>query len=229
LALSGEAQAGCLSFEMSVGNQLLFVNGGMPGAAGADWVPAARATASHNTLCLAEKSSSRLVTNRRLEAQLGAAPIRDPSRVEWHLEGADGGIALEANHDGYRRRFDLMHGRRLHLAADGSTLCGRDRIDGAAGYKVRLRTDMPFAIHFHLYPGVESRIGDQPNEALLTLATGERWRFTAEGATLAIEESAYFAESAGPRRALQITLRGVTFGEHEVNWVVERHPEDKSE
>ncbi len=31
LALSASAQAGCLSFEMSVGTQLLFVNGGVPG------------------------------------------------------------------------------------------------------------------------------------------------------------------------------------------------------
>jgi uncharacterized heparinase superfamily protein len=170
-----------------------------------------------------------LVTHRRLEAQIGAAPIRDPSRVEWHLEQVDGGIALEANHDGYRRRFDLMHSRRLQLAADGSKLSGCDRIDGAAGHKVRLRKDLPFAIHFHLYPGIECRIGDVPNEARLTLASGEHWRFAAEGATLAIEESAYFAESAGPRRALQITLRGVTFGEHEVNWVAERLFEDVSE
>ncbi|MGZ5889737.1 MAG: heparinase II/III family protein, partial [Hyphomicrobium sp.] len=66
LAVGGDAQAGCLSFEMSAGRHLLFVNGGMPGGAAADWNPAARATANHNTLCLAEQSSAKLVAQQRL-------------------------------------------------------------------------------------------------------------------------------------------------------------------
>lgn len=225
LSVACDAQAGCLSFEMSSGEQLVFVNGGMPSAAGGDWQPAARATASHNTLCVAEKSSSRLVSHRRLEALTGSAPIRHPDRVDWHVEEVDGGVLLEASHDGYRRRFELVHSRRLYLSADGSRLEGRDRLDGL-NQKVRLRKDLPFAIHFHLYPGVDCRIGDHPNGAELSLADGQRWRFTADGAALTVEESAYFAESAGPRRALQITLRSATFGEHEVSWAVERCAEE---
>jgi uncharacterized heparinase superfamily protein len=38
---------------------------------------------------------------------------------------------------------------------------------------------------------------------------------------LAIEESTFFADSAGPRRSLQIVARGATFGETEVRWVLE--------
>ena len=54
------------------------------------------------------------------------------------------------------------------------------------------------------------------------LADGQNWRFKAEGAGLTVEESAYFADSSGPRRAMQIVLRGVTFGETEVSWTVAR-------
>jgi uncharacterized heparinase superfamily protein len=61
-----------------------------------------------------------------------------------------------------------------------------------------------------------------PNTAELALPGGERWHFKAAGAALSVEESTYFANSTGPRRALQIVLRAVTFGESEVNWVVER-------
>ena len=120
LAVAGDAQAGCLSFEMSAGEQLLFVNGGMPGAAGGDWQPAARATASHNTLCLAEKSSSQARVAPPARSADGLAPIRHPDRVDWHVEEVDGGVLLEASHDGYRRRFGLVHSRRLYLSADGS-------------------------------------------------------------------------------------------------------------
>ncbi len=47
------------------------------------------------------------------------------------------------------------------------------------------------------------------------------WTFTLEGAALSFEESTYFADSAGPRRALQIVARGATFGASEIRWVAE--------
>jgi len=228
LAAAGEAQAGCLSFEMSAGARLLFVNGGMPGPAGADWYPAARATANHNTLCLAEKSSARLVPHRRLETLIGAQPIRHPDIVDWQMDEVDDGVVLEASHDGYLRRFDLVHSRRLFLSADGNRLEGRDRLDGAKQV-VRLRTDLPFAIHFHLHPEVICWLTAEPNEAGLRLPDGQSWRIAAKGAVLSIEESAYFANSTGPRRALQVVLRAATFGESEVTWVVERAREEGKE
>jgi uncharacterized heparinase superfamily protein len=225
LAQSACTQAGCLSFEMSVGTQLLFVNGGAPDPSHGDWLPVARATASHNTLTLAEKSSSRLIAHRKLEALMGAPPLRYPDRVDWRCEEADGGKVLEASHDGYHRRYDLVHYRHLHLSADGLRFEGCDRLDGQ-GNKVRLRADMPFAIHFHLLPSASCALGRGVNEAIVTLADGQHWRFTAQGAVLSLEESAYFAESAGPRPAQQIVLRGATAGETEVNWVAAYMAED---
>ena len=192
----------------------------MPDPSHGDWLPAARATATHNTLTLAEKSSSRLIAHRKLEALMGAPPLRYPDRVDWHCEDGDGAMVLEASHDGYHRRYELVHYRRLQLSADGLRLDGCDRLDGQRT-KVRLRADMPFAIHFHLLPSASCALGSGVNEAIVTLADGARWRFTAQGAVLYIEESAYFAESAGPRPAQQIVLRGATGGETEVNWVAE--------
>lgn len=226
LAVAGEAQAGCLSFEMSSGAQLVFVNGGMPGPAGPDWQPAARATANHNTLCLGETSSSKLVTHRRLEALIGSAPIRHPDHVEWSMDEVDEGIVLQASHDGYHGRFGLIHNRRLFLAADGCRLEGVDRLDGLR-QAVRLRTDLPFAIHFHLHPDVTCWLTGETDEVGIRLPDGEYWRFKVEGAVASIEESAYYANSTGPRPALQIVLRAATFGESEVSWVVERAIEER--
>ncbi len=228
LAAAGEAQAGCLSFEMSTGSHLLFVNGGMPGPAGADWYPAARATASHNTLCLAEKSSSKLVSHRRLEELIGSPPIRHPDNVDWHMDETDEGTELEANHDGYLRRFELIHSRRLILSPDGNRLAGCDRLDGLR-QTVRLRADLPFAIHFHLHPDVVCWLEAEPNTVALKLPGGACWRFAAEGAAVSIEESAYFANSTGPRSAMQIVLRAATYGESVVNWAVERVAGEQAE
>ncbi|WP_072396195.1 heparinase II/III family protein [Hyphomicrobium sp. CS1GBMeth3] len=220
LESAAEAHAGCLSFELSVGTSLMLVNGGAPSSANAEWRAASRATASHNTLCLGEKSSSKLIRHRSLEELVGGPPIRFPDEVSHRLEAHDGSLEVTAQHDGYVRRFGLVHRRTLALSPTGGRLLGIDRLAGSSG-TLRLRQDIPFSIHFHLHPAVRCRRGDNPSIAIIELANGETWWLSLEGARLAIEESTYFADSAGPRRSLQIVARGATFGETEVRWVLE--------
>ena len=221
LEAAAEAHAGCLSFEFSVGTDLMFVNGGAPASSSAEWRSAARATASHNTLCLGEKSSSKLVRHKMLEELVGGPPIRYPEDVRVKVREPDGGVEIETSHDGYVRRFGLIHSRTLMLGATGRRLLGIDRLAGHGG-TVRLRNDIPFAIHFHLHPGIRCRRAANPNVAIIDFGSDDDvWWFRLEGARLAIEESTYFADSAGPRRAFQIVARGVTFGETEVRWVLE--------
>lgn len=224
LEAAAGAHAGCLSFEFSAGTQLIFVNGGAPSAANSEWKSAARATASHNTLALGEKSSSKLIRHNTLEELVGGMPIRYPEDVRVRVEDMDGAVEIKASHDGYVRRFDLVHSRTLVLGSSGTRLLGIDRLAGSHT-DIRLRHDIPFAVHFHLHPGVRCRRGANPNMAIIEFGTGETWWFSLEGAQLAIEESTYFADSAGPRRALQIVARGVTFGETEVRWVLEGQSE----
>ena len=133
---------------------------------------------------------------------------------------------LEASHDGYHRRYELIHSRRLQLSADGLRLEGCDRLDGLST-KVRLRTDLPFAIHFHLLPGASCGLGAAPNEAIITLADGQRWRvYRARRCALHRGKRLLCRKRRPAPRAQQIVLRGATFGETEVNWVAARMAED---
>ncbi|HYD15520.1 MAG TPA: heparinase II/III family protein [Hyphomicrobium sp.] len=220
LEAAAEAHAGCLSFELSVGTNLVLANGGAPGPSSGEWRAASRATASHNTLCLGEKSSSKLIRHKTLEELVGGAPIRYPDGVQAKVEEHDGCLEISASHDGYMRRFDLMHHRTLALNATGRRIVGIDRLSGKQA-NLRLRQDIPFAIHFHLHPAVRCRRGTDANVAVIELPGQDTWWFSLEGARLAIEESTYFADSAGPRRSLQIVARGATFGGTEVRWVLE--------
>lgn len=219
--LAGQAHAGCLSFEVSSATRPIFVNGGSPGPADADWRPTARATASHNTLCLAETSSSKLVANKKLEELIGAQPIRSPDHVTASMADHGGDLEIVATHDGYRERFSLMHRRTLTLSASGRRLIGIDRLEGSKR-SVRLRHDLPFAIHFHLHLDAACRGSRESPAAEIVLKDGQVWSFSVEGAAMSIEESTYFADSAGPSNGLQIVARGATFGESEVRWVLER-------
>jgi uncharacterized heparinase superfamily protein len=157
IELATQAAAGCLSFELSVGTSMLFVNCGMPGPADDDWIAVARATASHNTLCLAETSSARLMRHDKLEQIAGGLPIRGPDLAVAKLSKEGGAAVLAAGHDGYLKRNGLMHNRRLSLSSTGNALSGIDRLEPPNG-RLRLKQDLPFAIHFHLHPIAPSRI-----------------------------------------------------------------------
>lgn len=221
LEYAGEAYAGCLSFEVSVGPDLLMVNGGAPAPVDAQWRPAARATASHNTLCLAETSSSELVRHKGLEALIGAAPIKDPENVDYKAQQRDGAIVVGAQHDGYLRRYGLKHARRISLSEDGSRIDGTDRVR-EAGNSHHLTHDLPFSIHFHLHPDVLCERSEDPDQAELMLPSGERWLFTIKGAALSLEAGTFFADSSGPTRVMQLVARGATSGQTEVTWSIER-------
>ena len=223
LAMSGQAHAGCLAFEMSTGHALLFVNAGAPSAVDSDWRAVSRATASHSTVCLGETSSSRLVRNAALEAMLGAVPMQLPANVATHMEFSDAEHVFQGSHDGYLQRLGLIHERELRLATNGKVLRGCDRLRTKA--HDRLRRDVPFAIHFHLHPDTtcepwQGTAGGGEPGIVIRLRNGQRWLFRATGAATAIEESIFFTGSSGPRPSLQIVLRGACGGTADVSWQV---------
>ncbi|MET0568589.1 MAG: heparinase II/III family protein, partial [Hyphomicrobiaceae bacterium] len=221
LELAGDAHAGCLSFEMSDGARAVLINGGAPSIAHEIQRSLARATASHNTLCLNTTSSSRLVRAGALERALGAAPLRLPNDVDTYVGDDPGSMTIEATHDGYFEQYRLLHTRRLSLSRDGRRLAGIDGLAPARGV-LRMRRDLPFAVHFHVPSDAVCRYGPTPDTAEVQVAIGAVWRFTAAGARLSIEESTDFAHLSGPQRSMQIVLRGACPGETIVTWSFER-------
>ncbi len=219
LSLAHNAHAGCLAFELSVEGEPLFVNNSRPGRSEAGLRAAARATASHNTLCLKEQSSSKLI--RRGSAH-GALSIAHPDRVTCSVADTDTGLLLEASHDGYVGRWGLVHARELQLDADGK-LKGSDCLLPAKGV-LRFAWDVPFAIHFHVHPDVEVWPGRDPDTADLVLKSGQRWRLAATGAALTVEPSVHSGGASGPRPAQQLVLRAACHGEAKVAWEVARMP-----
>ncbi len=221
LAYASQAHAGCLSFELCSGTAPIFINAGRPGVLHTEWGPAARATASHNALVIGAKSSSRLVRHALLEDLIGAAPIRFPARVNCSRTDSKTNVSIVADHDGYGRLFRLIHERSLTIEKDGSKLAGTDTIRGA-GKARRLAVDLPVAVHFHLERRVDCKHDNTPNQAILHLRNGERWRFHCENADLQIEDSIHFAETSGPSAVEQIVLRTGTAGETTIKWQLER-------
>ncbi|MEZ5775957.1 MAG: heparinase II/III family protein [Hyphomicrobiaceae bacterium] len=224
VTVSGEAAAGCLSFEMSSGATLLVVNNGAPDEANRAWRLNARGTAAHSTLELNDSSSSLLVRQPDIVERLGVPGISEPSAVETRTRAdEDGALELQASHNGYVDRYGMIHARTLRLSAQGDRLDGVDRVyeTGRTTFG-RTRRSLPFAIHFHFHPDAELRRPGEVGKAEIVLPSGEIWEMVAEGAALGIEESVFLARLSGPSRAAQIVLRGQANGEAEVRWRLAR-------
>ena len=215
LDFAQRAHAGTLAFEFSHGSQRIVVNCGAASEAQPAARDASRATAAHSTLVLGDRSSSRFVPRGRLRGLLYGGP--DLVAAE-RLETPDGEM-LNLSHDGYLSRAGAIHARRLCLSRAGDRLSGEDRIQPA---KTRNLASTPFAIRFHLHPGLRMLATRQGTGALIAGPDGSRWLFEAAGLPVAIEESIFFASPDGPRRSEQIVVRGDTAEIQTVTWSLAR-------
>lgn len=189
--LDRHAHAGTLSFEMSCGRERLIVNCGAWRGPSLAWRRAARNTAAHSTLIVADTNLAEILP----DATLGRRPV--VSKVERAEE--DGSQWITATHDGYARLFGLTHGRQLLLSADGDDLRGEDVLSGRAGEG--------FAIRFHLHPAVQVSLSQDGTAALLRLPSGTGFRLRAQGAQMSLADSVYLG-AGETRKTQQIVLSG---------------------
>ena len=83
----------------------------------------------------------------------------------------------------------------------------------------------PFAIHFHLAPGIGAAMDSLAGNRFVTLnvADGPGWRLSAAGADIEIAASHRYGTTAPGQPSLQILLRATCPGEATVIWTLERH------
>jgi uncharacterized heparinase superfamily protein len=196
--------ASTLAFEMSDGASRIVVNCGGPGRAmdalPPDLAGALRTTAAHSTLTLGDRNSTAIHDDGTLGKGVG--------QVELARDETGGVMQIEASHDGYARRFGLMHQRQLSLAADGRELKGQDVLI-AAGRR-RRGDDVPFALRFHLAPAVEVATTADGQGALLRVRGSTVWQFRCRGGRLAIEDSLWIDGEAAAHPSLQLVVSGET-------------------
>ena len=199
------AVAGCastLAFELSDGAQRLVVNcggpGGLPHRLSPELVQALRSTAAHSTLTLADTNSTAILDDGSLGKGVGDVAIdrsedNDSSR-------------LQASHDGYVRGFGLVHQRSIVLGNDGKELRGNDQLLPRG--RKRIREAAPFAIRFHLAPGIEATSTADGMGAILRPPGAPPWSFRCRGAMLSIEESLHVSGTGEVRPSLQLAVVG---------------------
>jgi uncharacterized heparinase superfamily protein len=219
IALSQEAHAGCLSFELSWKQHRLVINCGLPAVNKETWRQVARATAAHSTVTFNDKSSCHFLESGSFRRMLFGTPIvGGPHNVRVEREDTQAGALLRASHDGYATDVGILHSRTIALSADGRTLDGEDNFLPSDGNSFPPRAADEFAIRFHLHPAIKaSRLSDGRGVILL-LADREVWTFATLANAVEIEESVFLAGTDGPRRAVQIVIYGHAREHAKVKW-----------
>ncbi len=221
-ALSGEAHAGCLSFEMSVGRQPLVVNCGIPGPGATALRRLSRMTAAHSTATLNDTSSCRFLSAGLLADRVGEVIVAGPALVDSSRQEERGQTFVTAAHDGYVARYGIRHERRLFLPREGTRLDGVDSFTNPTGGAVARGGKDAFAIRFHLHPAVKASRIKAGQAVLLVLPDGSGWEFEAEGHDVLIEESIRLSNIRGSRRAEQIVIYGRAMHDAAIHWHFER-------
>ena len=183
--LPGHAHADTLSFELSLGDQRVFVNSGTSLYGGGEERNRQRGSAAHNTVIVDEMNSSEV---------WGAFRVARRARARIHSIAARPFPVIEASHDGYLR----LHGRNIHSRRwmlDRDSLRIEDRVTG--------RFERAQA-RFHLHPNVDARIADH-HCVELTMSNGARMRMNFDGA----EAVAVDSGSWHPRFGMAVANRCV--------------------
>ncbi|MEK6637115.1 MAG: heparinase II/III family protein [Pseudomonadota bacterium] len=215
--VSGGGCASTLAFELSDGAHRLVVNcgGGNSGgkAVSAGLSEGLRTTAAHSTLILADSNSTAILSNATLGKGVG--------EVELDRQENEAGSRVEISHDGYVKRFGLIHQRILTLASDGRELRGEDiLLPGNGRRKPALSI---FAARFHLAPGVEATPTADGMGALLRIEGGALWQFRVRGAKLSIDDSIWIDGEGRPNPTQQLVASGeAPAGGASISWSLKR-------
>lgn len=213
-------EGGCastLAFELSDGARRLIVNCGGARSISAQ-VPAAlaeglRTTAAHSTLIVGDSNSTAIHAN----GTLGRGVVE----VDLNRQESETSSRVEASHDGYVRRFGLLHRRQLLLTSDGRELRGDDLLLPSG--RKRRQTAVAFAVRFHLGAGVDVSPTADGQAALLRLPGGGLWQFRCRGGSLSIEDSLWIDDDGRPQPTHQLVIAGeAPAGGANVSWVLKR-------
>ncbi|MCF6234748.1 MAG: heparinase II/III-family protein, partial [Rhodobacteraceae bacterium] len=216
-AMSANAHASTLAFELTSGRRPLVVNCGSGASFGTEWRRAGRATPLHSTLCVAGHSSASLGEPTGTHAR--EPLIERPGHVPIEISEMSDGTRFQGGHDGYSRIYGLTHARTLELAFDGRGMTGEDMLlamDDASKRRFDSAVDatgltgVSFEIRLHLHPDVDAALDLGGAAVSMAQKSGEIWVFRHDGkCKLSLEPSVYLESTRlKPRATKQIVLSG---------------------
>ncbi len=205
---SSEYQSGSLSFEIVSKGKKLISNCGYYEGKNEKLIELSKSTAAHSTLIIDDNSSCKYkkFKNNYLIKE-GLKILKKNIVFEKNF------WKINASHDGYIKKYNLIHERDIEYYPEQSKFIGNDKI-----INKKNNANIKFDIRFHLEPNVKL-MKTQDNKAILIELEDEGWKFTCNNYNINIENGLYFGKKNSYTENQNIFISGITNTKNEnITW-----------
>ena len=204
---SSNYQAGSLSFEIVSNGKKLICNSGYFQDFKHKLNKLSKSSAIHSTLILEDTSSCKFTKN-------------SPSKIAQGLKITKKIIVFEKNywkisaaHDGYLKKYGVIHERELEFYPEQMKFIGYDKI-----IKKKNNKNFKFEIRFHLEPNIKI-MKTQDNKSILIDLNNEGWKFVSDENNIDISNGLYFGKKNFFTNNQNIFISGITNSENQtIKW-----------
>ena len=206
-------QSGPLSFELNYLGEKLICNSGYFQKIDHQLNNISRSSASHSTLTLNSSSVSQFffenngkkIVNKNFKI-ITKKVISDKNK--WILEGS---------HDGYFKKYGVIHNRKIEISNKDFVINGLDRL-----LKNKNHKSVIFEIRFHMYPGTKVTKTIDGNTILIDMKNAG-WKFTCENQKINFETGLFFGKKNNYSENQNIYIYGKTSMKDEsINWIFQK-------
>tara|TARA_A100001234_G_C12630260_1_gene387883 strand:+ start:477 stop:2105 length:1629 start_codon:yes stop_codon:yes gene_type:complete len=209
---SSEYQSGSLSFEIISNGKKLISNCGYYEGKNEKLMKLSKSTATHNTLAIDDNSSCRF--KRRNKDYL----LKDSLKIlKKDIVFEKNYWKISSSHDGYYKKYNLIHERDIEYYPDKSKFIGTDKI-----LFKKSNSNIKFDIRFHLEPNVKL-MKTQDNKTILIELEDEGWKFTCKNFNINIDNGLYFGNKNSYTQNQNIFISGITNSKNEnIIWQINK-------
>ena len=205
---SNNYQSGALSFEFVYKGKKLICNCGYFQDYKNKLNLVSKSTAAHSTLVIDNHSSCSFGNNDNYKRIENGLKINDKNIVSeqnyW---------SVKASHNGYLKKFGIIHERSLKFYSGDNKLIGKDKIFSKEGLVQR-----SFDIRFHMMPNVKITKTLDTKTVLIEIENSG-WKFSTDCETINIESGIYFGNKNLTIENQNICISGeIKNIEHEIKW-----------
>jgi uncharacterized heparinase superfamily protein len=196
-------QAGPLSFELASNGIKFICNSGSGKNLGEELSYLSSSTAAHSTVTINDTSSCIFQKNALIRKYFGNSLIEKHNIFKQEFKNDKEFIQCTIAHDGYEKRFKILHERQITLFKS------KNHIEGIDSLKCKSleNKNLTFSVRFHIHPDIRIT-KTMGNDILLSSSEGEGWIFRSPQIPTKIEKNLYFGNSDNIKESSFILLEG---------------------
>ena len=212
LKYSEDYQSGALSFEIVSKGKKLISNCGYHKRQNQKLNQLSRSSAAHSTLIIDDSSSCKFLKRKDIWVLKTGLKITEKKSIfekdYWKITAA---------HDGYLKKYNLIHERSIEFYPEQMAFLGNDRI-----IKKKTNNNYKFEIRFHLEPSIRL-MKTQDNKSILIELDEEGWKFTCDNYDINIDNGLYFGNKNSYIENQNIFISGISnINEENINWEIKK-------